>query len=185
MGFINSAEQIFADVFNAQHLFAVSFAIAAGFMAIAALINSRIVEELGTRRVSHGALLGFILACLIRLAIVLSGHETLVTFVAMQAMTMFFFGLTASNFGSMAMEEMGSMAGTASSVQGFCSTLIGVFVGLVISQSFVDDSFPLTLGFAISGLISLALVLLVERGRLFRPHHRQPAVPPVDPAAHG
>ena len=38
---------------------------------------------------------------------------------------MFCFGLIAGNFGSMAMEPMGHIAGTASSAQGFISTTFG------------------------------------------------------------
>lgn len=43
----------------------------------------------------------------------------------MQACKMFCFGFIAGNFGAMAMEPMGHIAGTASSAQGFISSIGG------------------------------------------------------------
>src|SRR3546814_67114 len=51
-GFINSAQQIFFDVFHQPKLFTLVFAGVAGSMAIASFVNSHIVERLGTRMVS-------------------------------------------------------------------------------------------------------------------------------------
>ncbi len=135
-GFINSIEQIFADSFHAARLMPTVFAGIAVMMALASLINSRIVERLGTRRVSHTALLGFVAMELVHFGITLSGHETLITFALCQAITMFCFGLSMANFGAMAMEPMAEIAGTAASVQGFTSTVGGAVLGFGIGQSF-------------------------------------------------
>ncbi len=59
MGFVNSIQQIFTDIFHAPGKFPLMFACIAGAMGISAFINSRIVERYGTRKVSHTALLGF------------------------------------------------------------------------------------------------------------------------------
>ena len=175
LGFLSSSRQIFDTRFGAPEFFATGFALAAGGMAVAALLNSRIVERLGMRVVSHGALLAMILLCLVRVAIVLSGHETLWLFVVMQVVTMFFFGLTGSNFGAMAMEPMGSIAGTASSVQGCISNGVATMIGLAIGQSFAGTTLPLTLGYLLSTMTALGIVLIVEGGRLFRPHNAAPS----------
>jgi len=178
MGFINSAQQIFAEVFHAAKAFPICFAAIAAAMGAAALLNSRIVERFGTRRVSHSALIGLALIGLVHVSVIWLGHETLITFSLLQACTMFAFGLTASNFGAMAMEDMGKIAGTASSIQGFISTITGAIVGLVIGQSFQGSTMPLALGFAGGALVTLVIVLFVERGKLFRPQHHQPAEKP-------
>jgi DHA1 family bicyclomycin/chloramphenicol resistance-like MFS transporter len=168
-GFINSVQQIFADSFHAPKLMPLVFAAIAGTMAVAALINSRIVERLGTRRVSHTALLGFTGVELLHLGIVLSGHESLVSFALCQSMAMFCFGLSTANFGAMAMEPLAEVAGTAASVQGFITTVGGALLGFAIGQSFDGSSLPMTAGFAIAGLIAIAIVLVTEGGRLFHP----------------
>src|SRR3546814_7597545 len=46
-------------------------------------------------------------------------HETIWTFSLLQAAMMGCFGLASANFGAMAMEPMGEVAGTAASLQGF------------------------------------------------------------------
>ena len=166
-GFINSAQQIFAETLSAPRLFTATFALIAGFMALSSFLNSRIVGRLGARRVSHAALIGFIACSLLHTVVALSGHETLVSFAMLQAAVMFCFGLVVSNFGSIAMEPLGHVAGTASSVQGFVTTFGGAVLGFLVGQNFDGTTVPLTLGFSVFGLLALGMVLVAERGRLF------------------
>ncbi len=168
-GFINSAQQVFADTLAAPGLFTSVFAFVAGFMALSSFLNARIVGRLGPRRVSHMALCGFIAISALHAGVSLAGHETLVSFAVLQAGVMFCFGLVASNFGSLAMEPLGHVAGTASSVQGFVTTFGGAVLGFAVGQRFDGTTVPLTLGFVIYGLLALGIVLLAERGRLFGP----------------
>lgn len=171
MGFINSVQQIFQDIFHAPGRFPLVFAGVGLSMAVAAFVNSRIVERLGTRKVSHTALLGLIGFSGLHVLVAASGHETMLSFAVLQWATMFCFGLMGSNFGSMAMENVGEIAGTASSVQGFISTCGGALLGLAVGQSFNGTVVPLTLGFLMLGLGALGVVLVTERGKLFRAHH--------------
>ncbi|WP_439495135.1 multidrug effflux MFS transporter [Bosea sp. (in: a-proteobacteria)] len=168
-GFINSAQQVFVDVFRAPEWFTTIFALIAACMAAASLLNSRIVGRLGMRRVSHGALLGYIALTSLHAILALSGHESLWTFALLQGGTMFAFGLLAPNFGAMAMDPLGHVAGTASSVQGFVTTVGGALLGFYIGQHFNGTVVPLTLGFSLCGLVALAIVLVAEKGRLFHP----------------
>ena len=174
MGFLNSSQQILAHTFHRPELFTLCFASIVVFMAAAALLNSRVVERFGMRMISHAALLAMIAICAIRLLLVVTGHETLVLFVVLGGVSFFFYGLTGSNFNSMAIEPMGHIAGTAASVQGFVSTMMGTAIGTVIGQSFAGTTLPLTLGWELGGLFSLAVVLIVERGRLFHAHNPRP-----------
>ena len=171
-GFINSAQQIFFDTFHAPRLFPIVFAGAAGTMGIAALLNSRIVVRLGMRRVSHSALLGFVATAAVHTLIAAAGRETILSFAVLQALTMGCFGLAMGNFGAMAMEPLGAIAGTASSVQGFVTVVAGSLIGFVIGQAFDDSVLPLTAGYLVAGLAALAVVLVTERGRLFVPHEQ-------------
>ena len=120
------------------------------------------------RRVSHGALLAFIVFAIVHAAIALEGAETIVTFAVLQSAMMFCFGLVGSNFNAMAMEPMGHVAGTGSAVQGFVTTTGGALIGAFIGQNFNGTVVPLTLGFSLCGLAALAIVLATERGRLFQ-----------------
>jgi len=178
MGFLNSAQQILAHSFGRPDLFGVCFGAIVVFMAVSALLNARIVERFGQRLISHIALLAMIAICALRLILVMSGQETLILFILLSGLTFAFYGLCGSNFGSLAMEPMGHIAGTAASIQGFVSTMIGSCIGLVIGQSFQGTTLPLTLGWELGGLAALAIVLWIERGRLFRGHYVRPGSSP-------
>ena len=168
-GFINSIQQIVFDVFKRPDLLIPLFAIIAGTMAITNLANSWLVIRLGTRRISHSALVVLIVVAGVHLALAWSDRDTIFSFALLQAMTMACFALANSNFSAMAMENMGAIAGAASSVQGFIAGVIGSLVGLAIGQSFNGSTAPLFAGFVIAGLIALVIVAIVERGRLFQP----------------
>jgi DHA1 family bicyclomycin/chloramphenicol resistance-like MFS transporter len=170
LGFINSSQQIFADALHAAKLFPLVFAIAASFIAVASLVNVRLVRRLGMRILSHTALLAFLAIAAVHLFVASRGLETLVVFGALQAATMFTFGLTAGNFGAMAMEPMGHIAGTASAFQGFVSMVCASLIGFFIGQQFNGTVVPVEAGYLVCGLGALAFVLIAEKGRLFRPH---------------
>jgi DHA1 family bicyclomycin/chloramphenicol resistance-like MFS transporter len=172
-GFLNSSQQIFDHVFHAADLFPLVFAGVAGGIAVASLLNAAFVERFGSRIISHAALIGFTAVSAVHALVSATGHETIWTFGLLQALTMFCFGFIAGNFGTMAMERMGHIAGTASSAQGFISTTLGSLAGFAIGQQFAGTATPMTAGFTAMGLIALAFVLFAERGRLFVAHHAQ------------
>jgi DHA1 family bicyclomycin/chloramphenicol resistance-like MFS transporter len=93
------------------------------------------------------------------------------------------FGLIMANFGAMALESMGSVAGIAASLQGCTGTCGGALIAALMGQQFNGSTLPLALGALLCGLVSLGFVLLAEGGRLFQAHHLVPGEP--SPAASG
>ncbi|WP_333573401.1 multidrug effflux MFS transporter [Sphingomonas sp.] len=168
-GFIGSVQQVMADVFHRPDLLTVVFAGVASTMAVGSFLNSRIVMRLGTRVISHTALTLLTLVAGVHLAITVLDLETLWSFAVLQALMMACFGLATSNFSAMAMERMGAIAGTASSLQGFVTTLAGALIGAAIGQAFDGTTIPLYSGFLLMGGLSLVVVAVTERGRMFRP----------------
>ncbi len=168
-GYLNSIQQVMQHVFGRPDLLAAIFAVTASTMAAASLFNARLVIRLGQRLISHIALIGMIVMALTQLGLALTGLETLVSFTIIQAVFLGCFGLSTSNFSSMAMENMGGIAGTASSVQGFVSVTGGTLIGAVIGQSFDGSAAPMALGFLCCATGALGIVLVTERGQLFRP----------------
>jgi len=166
IAYISSIQQIIFEVFKAPHLIGLAFAAIAAPMALASYANSRIVERFGLRRVGHVSALLLALVTAVHAAIALSGHENLAVFVVMQGLTMACFAFTSSNFGTLAMEHMAPIAGTASSVQGVISTIGGALIGLVIGRQFDGTQLPFLFGLAGCGAVALLIVLATERGRL-------------------
>ncbi len=165
-GFINSVQQIMSEVFAAPTALPIVFAAIGGSMAVGSLINSRIVERVGMRRVSHGALFGFLFFSAAHLFVAGNGWETLASFTVFQVGCMFCFALCGANFGAMAMEDVGSVAGAAASLQGFASTIGGALIGFAIGQRFDGTTVPETMGFILLGLSAAVAVFVAERGRL-------------------
>src|SRR5262249_24690378 len=61
MGYVGSADQIFeSDVYHLGKLFPLIFASVVVGQGVAAFLNSRLVRRLGTRRISHTSICGFI-----------------------------------------------------------------------------------------------------------------------------
>ena len=168
-GYIASIQQIVFDVFDAPRAIGMVFAAVAGPMAFGSWANSRLVGRFGLRRVGHTGLLAFVILCAAHLAVSLSGAETLLLFVMMQAAVMGSFAFTSSNFGTLAMTNVAPFAGTASSVQGTIGTIGGAAIGLAIGQSFDGTQIPFVAGMATCAAAALLCALATERGRLFGP----------------
>lgn len=171
IAFVSSAQQIFVEEFHTGDRFTIVFAICAFFMGCAAFANSRLVERLGTRLISQSALLALIALSALHIAVIAIGLESLGTYLVFQALSMTCIGLCGSNFGAMAMEPVGHIAGTASSIQGFITSVGAVVVGSLIGQSYNGTTYPLAIGYLTIGLVVLAIVYWVEGGRLFHAHH--------------
>lgn len=165
--FIASSEQVFREVFHRGEDFVLWFSGIAGMLAVANFTNSRLVEKLGMRRISHTALILFTtLSALSALLTTLFG-ESLYRFYPLFLLTFACFGLMGSNFSALAMEPLGKIAGTASAAYGFATTTVSSLIGMAIGSQYNGSTVPLMLGFMCLGLSSLVIVLITEKGRLF------------------
>jgi DHA1 family bicyclomycin/chloramphenicol resistance-like MFS transporter len=167
-GYINSAQQLIAEHFGAGSQFPLLFALMAGSMAVANFSNSRIVERFGARRVSHAALLGFIMVSAAQVWQAFAGGETLWRFLPLMGLNLCLMGFIGANFGSIALQPFARTAGAASSFQAFTRMAMGSLLGGLIGQAFDGSARPLALALLACGVLALGLVLISENGRLFR-----------------
>ncbi|CAN5381766.1 multidrug effflux MFS transporter [soil metagenome] len=170
-GFLSSVQQIFDQVFGRPQFLAGGFAIMASTMAAGSLFNSRVVMRWGMRLISHFALLGFVSVAAIHAVVAMTGHETLIGFVVMQSMMMGCFALAVGNFNALSMENVGHVAGTASSLQGSFSTVAGALGGAFIGQMFNGTTTPLYICITMAGIGAMLATFIAERGRMFVSHH--------------
>ncbi|MBB3999178.1 multidrug effflux MFS transporter [Aureimonas pseudogalii] len=167
--FINQAEQIYAHVYDLGPAFTLYFSAGAIFMAAASFSNSRLVERFGMRRLSHGALCLFIVFSAIHLGVALAygGVPPFAVFLPLTILTFCMFGFIGTNFNALAMDPLGHVAGTASSVLGFMQTFGGGILGAAIGYFYNGTVVPLLLGYVALSIGSLGCVLVAERGQLF------------------
>jgi DHA1 family bicyclomycin/chloramphenicol resistance-like MFS transporter len=169
VAYISSIQQIIFDAFGEGRYIGLVFAAIAAPMALASWLNSRVVGRYGLRRVGHSAAAAFAVVTTLHAAVGLSGHETLVSFIILQSLAMASFAFASSNLGTLAMEHMAPIAGTASSVQGVITTLGAAIIGFWIGQSFDGTVVPYLVGVAICAVLGFAVIALTEPKRLFAP----------------
>lgn len=166
-GYITSAQQVMVETYGLGHWFPAVFALTALSLSASSFLNSRLVERLGMRLLSHAAVAAFVLLSLLMAALGRAGLLPAPVFVPLMMLTLPLVGLIFSNFTALAMAPQGHVAGIASSVIGSVTTLIGAGLGYLIGQSFDGTAMPLVTGFALSGIATLLVVLVTERGRVF------------------
>ncbi len=169
-GFMFSSQQIFTGIYKLGNYFPLAFAAIAIGIAIAGFLNARFVGRVGMRVISHGALVGFVAVAALMLVAAKAQMLPLPLFVVLAALMMFVFGLMFANFTALAMEPQGHIAGTASSLYGSITTLLGIGIGALIGQDYNGTLLPFATGFFLCALAALAVVAVVEKGRLFTPH---------------
>jgi DHA1 family bicyclomycin/chloramphenicol resistance-like MFS transporter len=166
-GFISTAQQIYVDIYGLGVYFPLAFAFVATMMAVSSFLNSRIVGVVGMRRVAHAALIFYTVFSAVWLALAVSGHLPFPLFLGVLTLVMFCFGLVGANTTTLAMEPLGKVAGTASSIFGFLQTAGGAALGAAIGYAYDGTVVPVAAGFFCLGLIAIACVLIAEDGKLF------------------
>lgn len=176
MSYVGSVEQIFVDTYGAGKNFPLYFAAIASSMILASFTNTRLVSTVGMRRLSHFSLLAIFLSGVVMGLFGFPPQPPLWVFCFYMAFVFFFFGLVGPNFNALAMEKVGNVAGTASSLIGSYSTASGALFGFFIGQSFDGTVRPLVIGITVLSLLTLVTVLITEKGKFAQPQH-QPMKP--------
>ncbi len=172
-GYINSSQQLVAERFGAGEWFPLVFGAMALCMAGANLTNSRIVERFGARRVSHAAVIGYILLGALQLALASQEQETLWQFAPVMTLNLCLMGFIGANFQSIALQPFARIAGAAASLQVFLRLLMGATLGALVGQAYDGTARPLAIALVVCGVSALLLVLYSEHGKLFRRLHGQ------------
>ena len=172
-GFVNSAQQVYVEIYGLGTLFPVAFAGIGIVMAASSLINSRIVGKIGMRRLSHGAMIGFTVTNGLWLVIdlIYAGAMPFWLFYGLFMLAWFQFGWIGPNFNALAMEPLGHVAGAASSILGFASTAFSALLGAAIGYAYNGTTTPMIAGFFVFAAVALCFTLIAEKGKLFQPHN--------------
>lgn len=166
LAYLASIQQILAGLGHADEIGLV-FAAVAVPMAFGAFANSRLVARVGVRPMGNGALIGFALIAGIHALTAELFGESLMLFTVLIGLAMLCFALASSNLSTLAMANMGPLAGTASSVQGVMTTVGATLIGLFIGQKYDGSAMPVLIGMATCSAAAVLIVVVVERGRLF------------------
>jgi len=165
---LGSSTQMIGTIFDREAQFALFFGLNAVFMAVLILISERLVNRFGTQPVLLPATALTVVAGLgyTVVALAADGVPNFWTWFALASI------LTALNSASTplmqtrAMEPMGDIAGTASSVTGAIIFIGGALLGSIIDRFITDTVTPFGVGFAIyTGIALVAIVGATARRR--------------------
>lgn len=167
-GSLNSVQQIYVDIYHLGVYFPLAFGLVGVMSALFSLVNTRLIKSFTLYQVSHTQLLFFTFASGIWVAAnSIFNPIPLPLYLVIYGSTMCLIGALIANFSTIAMINLGNVAGTAASVFGFTQNIIGTTIGIFLGQAFNGTTRPLATGFLTLGLIAVAAIIYAERGKLF------------------
>jgi len=160
MAYLNSAEQLFADVYQVKAYFPVIFGVVALFFGVAAFINAKVVMRYGAMTITRTALTVMVLCNLLAVVVAwfFQGIPPLWLFLCSLVVINVCIGLIYGNVMAIAMYPLSEHAGMGASVIGMISALIAALLGVLISQQLEDHLLPILLGFLLSSVVAWWLV---------------------------
>jgi len=164
LGYLNSAQQIFQEVYALGEFFPILFGIISISIGLASFLNARLVMRFGMRFLVQWPL-RIILALAVAALVVTqltAGQPPLWFTMAYLMLTFFCIGILFGNQNTLAMEPLGHLAGIGAAVVGSLSTLIQIPLGTIIGQNYNGTIFPLVIGIAILTALSIFVVRWTE-----------------------
>ena len=166
---LSSIQGIFEQYFNRAAGFPLWFTLIALCAISGSFVNSRIVVVVGMRRVlvaTYVAQVGLTLIILVSLASGLLGPIAFPAFLIWAIGIFAMMGLTMGNLNALAMEDLGHIAGFASSLITAISTVASVLLAIPVGQAFNGTPLPLLGGVMAFSSLALVLIMLVRK----KPH---------------
>jgi len=175
ISYLASSEIIIDEVFGLGSWFPVIFGAIAIVMAIAMLVNGRVVERIGLDTIIRWMMVALLVAdgVLLVVAVATDGSPPFWLFIVVLAVVISCQQILVPNLNASAMRPLGSVAGTASAMLGMIPMVIGSVLGSFIDRAFDGTITPLAIGFMLSGLITVAGVYWARSATSGDHHDRQ------------
>lgn len=163
--YLSTSQPVFDQFYGLQEYFAVIFGVIAIFLGLASYLNSRLVLSQGMRKMSHLAMCGLAGISLLFVILCLSydGLPPVWMFIGLMAALLFLIGIIFPNLNSLAMEPMGALAGTAASVIGSLSSVIGVLLGTLVGRAMNGSLLPMACAFLAYSLAAIVFARRAEK----------------------
>lgn len=157
--YLGSTELIIGDVFDRRGQFSIIFGASAAVFGVASLLNSRLVTWFGMNRLLLPVSLFYLSGAVILLGLSLqsSGVPEFWVFMPILSVVLASGMILNPNLNTIAMQPVGDIAGTASSIIGAIALGCGSLVGSMIDRQFQGTVMPYTVALVISALIVFAL----------------------------
>ena len=158
--YLASSQLIIDDVFDMADHFPLVFGGLAAVMGVTALANASMVQRFGARRIVGRAIAGYlaVASLLVVVAFSTGGRPAFWVFACPLAMLLSMNALLSPNLNALAMEPMGSVAGTASALIGTVQIGGGAFLGSLVDHTYNGTITPLAVAFLGFGALAWLVV---------------------------
>ncbi len=182
VSYLSTSEVVYSEVFDQAALFPLLFGGMALAMGVASLVNSRVVERVGLRRVLRLDLTGYLFGAvsLVLIALVTEGRPPLPAYLLMLAVLLCNHAMIIPNMNARAMEPMGHIAGLASAINGTVLVGGGALFGAAFDRAFDGTILPLSVALLGTGIVAVLLLRVSEEPRA-TPSLSGTSVPSLDP----
>jgi len=164
MVYLSTAQQIFQLQYNLTEEFPYIFAGLAVSVGAATFLNGTLVLKHGMEKLVTISVVAFFLISIVYIGLFYNSANpsvtVLLTFFGLQ---FFAIGFLFGNLRALAMEPVGHIAGIASAITGFISTMMAVPISTYIGKYVTHTALPIFIGFSICGLFSILILVYIKR----------------------
>ena len=163
MVYLSTAQQIFQIQYNLTDEFPFIFAALAISVGSATFLNGTLVLKFGMEKLVTIAMVAFfIISILYVILFYNSPNPSIYTILTFFGLQFFAIGFLFGNLRALAMEPVGHIAGIASAITGFISTMMAVPISAFIGKYVTTTALPLFIGFTICGLLSISILVYLK-----------------------
>lgn len=159
--YLGSSERIISDIFDRGDQFPFIFGAVAVLFGVGAVINGQVVGRFGMYRLIRVMLMAAMGMGLLLLVVALlaDGRPSFWIYMPLLGIMLAMFMFLMPNLNTAALEPMGAVAGTATSLTGAIRTAGGALLGAVVDAQLGDTVLP----FSIAIVVFLALAIVSSR----------------------
>jgi DHA1 family bicyclomycin/chloramphenicol resistance-like MFS transporter len=164
--YIVTTPQVFGNLYGMGENFIYAFMIAAAALAVSSILNGYLVKTVSIRKIVHWSLISFVIVSVIFFVCAITDNLPFWLMILVTILTMFLFGFVNNNSTAIALEPMGHIAGTASSVMNTIAISGGALIGGIIGQLYDGTVVPMAIGYMIFAVVAVLAAIWGERGKL-------------------
>jgi DHA1 family bicyclomycin/chloramphenicol resistance-like MFS transporter len=164
--YLGSSERLIGGIFGRPDQFPIVFGAIAILFAVGAVINGQVVGTYGMKRLIHVMMGAVLIMSLLLVAVSLAsnGSPNFWIFMPMLGVLLAMFMFLMPNLNTAALEPMGDLAGTASSLTGAGRIAGGALLGAVVDSQVTNTTTPFAVAIVIFALGAIASIIWAERG---------------------
>lgn len=157
--YLMTSQQVFQDIYSLGVRFPLTIASLASLFGLASYFNARWVVSIGSARLVHYALTAIVIVSLIFMLIYGGSNPSppLWSYIVYMAVIMFAFAFLFGNMTALALEPLGHIAGSASSLVSSVSTGIAILFATFIGGALNENVLPIVAGFGVLCLFAWCL----------------------------